>query len=192
MVAGAAALVLSACVPEAVPFDLPSLTGLPAMPWDDRPEAATWTNATLLAVRGQDEVLAARVPSDVAALCPGYERGSMADRRAFWTALIALTAEKESKFNPGVVAQGRYVGLMQISTRTADHAGCSVSSKDDLKDGENNLFCAVQLMAGQVAADGQAVGAKGNRGIGRDWMPWRKAAMRAEAADWLKSQSYCR
>jgi len=35
------------------------------------------------------------------------------------------------------------------------------------------------------------VAGKGNRGIGRDWMPLRKASKRAEMADWTRSQSYC-
>jgi hypothetical protein len=81
---------------------------------------------------------------------------------------------------------------MQISPRTAATAGCGVSTKAELKDGENNLFCAVQVMSAHVAADGAAVGAKGTLGIGRDWMPWRKKAVRATSAAWLKQQAYCR
>ncbi len=182
---------LAGCTPEALPFALPASGELPALPWDGQPEAGAWTTATLMAVRAQDGALAGRVPADVGALCPGYETGSMAERRAFWVALVALTAGKESRFDPSVIAPGGYVGLMQISPRTARAAGCGAVSPAELQDGENNLFCAVQLMAGHVARDGQVLGPQGNRGIGRDWMPWRGAAMQSESADWLKRQGYC-
>jgi hypothetical protein len=184
-------LTLGACSPEGFPVALPFPGDLPAMPWDDRPEATSWTTATMLAVRNRDADLAAQVPGDIALWCPGYAENGMAERRAFWTGLVALTAQKESGFNPRLTGPGGYVGLMQISTGTARNAGCSVTDRAGLTDGENNLFCAVEIMADRVAADGEAVGAKGNRGIGRDWGPWRKKAVRAEAADFLKRQSYC-
>lgn len=184
---------LSACTLDQLPFGVPALpVTLPAMPWDARPEAAVWTEATFLAVQAQDAVLAAQVPADIDLWCPGYKTGSMTDRQSFWVALIALTAKPESGFNPAAAGPGGYYGLMQISPRTAADAGCGVSTKAELKDGENNLFCAVQILSRQVAADGEAVGAKGNRGIGRDWMPWRKKAMRDSAAVWLQQQEYCR
>jgi hypothetical protein len=192
VLSGMAVLALAGCTPDALPFALPGLNGLPAMPWDGRPEAAVWTRATLLAVQAQDDVLAGAVPSDVATYCPGYATGGMAERRDFWVALVALTAERESGFNPAAVGPGGFYGLMQIAPRTAQTIGCGVGTKAELKDGENNLFCAVQVLAGKVAMDGQAVGAKGTKGIGRDWMPWRQAAMRSESAAWLKTQSYCR
>jgi hypothetical protein len=184
---------LSACTLDQLPFTVPGFPGgLPAMPWDARPEAAVWTEATLLAVQAQDAVLASRVPADIDLWCPGYKTGSKSDRQSFWAALVALTAKQESGFNPVATGPGGYYGLMQISPRTAAQAGCAVSTKFELKDGENNLFCAVQIMSAHVAEDGEAVGAKGNRGIGRDWMPWRKKAMRSSAAAWLQKQSYCR
>ena len=162
------------------------------MPWDARPEASVWTKATLLAVQSQDAVLASRLPADIDIWCLGYKTGSKADRQAFWTALIALTAKQESGFNPAAAGRGGYYGLMQISPRTAANAGCAVSTKAELQDGENNLFCAVQIISGKVATDAEAVGAKGNRGIGRDWMPWRNASVRASGAAWLQAQAYCR
>jgi hypothetical protein len=187
------ALALPGCTPQALPFALPaSLTGLPAMPWHSRPEAPVWTAATRMAVAAQDAALAQGVPRDVAGLCPGYEGASMEDRRSFWVAMVALTARAESGFNPAAQARGGFVGLMQIAPATARAAGCGVSTKAELADGENNLFCAVQILSGAVARDGEVLGQRGNRGIGRDWMPWRRAATRTEAASWLKRQSYCR
>ena len=63
---------------------------------------------------------------------------------------------------------GRYIGLMQISTPTAKRYACKAQSASTLKDGVQNLACAVEIFAPHVAADGMVAGG-GNRGIGRDW-----------------------
>jgi Transglycosylase SLT domain len=186
-------LTLAGCGLDSVEISLPTAwANLPPMPWDGQEEGATWTTATLVAVQAQDAVLTQAMPDDIDAYCPGYAKATTNERRAFWTALVALTAKAESGYNAEAVGQGRYFGLMQISPKTASYQGCSVSSKSELKDGENNLFCAVQILSDAVAADGQAIGAKGNRGIGRDWMPWRKASFRAKASSYLSSQPYCK
>jgi hypothetical protein len=183
---------LSGCLPGGLTLGLPDLSNLPAMPWDGHPQGKVWTAATRMAVAAQDAVLASQVPADIGALCPGYAAGGLDDRRAFWVALVALTAKVESGFNPAVVARGGYVGLMQIAPATARAMGCSATSKAELQDGENNLFCAVTILAGKVAQDGAALGARGTQGIGRDWGPWRQSGMRSGAADWLRRQAYCR
>jgi hypothetical protein len=59
-----------------------------------------------------------------------------------------------------------------------------------LKDGAANLACALRIGAAQVERDGVVVGA-GNRGLGRDWAPFRKASKRADIAAWTSAQSYC-
>ena len=48
----------------------------------------------------------------------------------------------------------------------------------------------VNVTGQPVGGDGVVAG-KGNRGIGRDWMPFRKAAKRAEMSAWTRSKSYC-
>lgn len=186
-------LALSACVPAKV-TDLAALlpgSAPPAMRWDHRPEAAEWTQRSLAAVAAKDEVLAARVPSDIAAWCPGYEGNSLAERRAFWVGMMSAVAKHESSWNPAASGGGgRYIGLMQISPRSARNYGCEATKTAALKDGAANLECAVEMVSYHVARDGQVAG-KGNRGIGRDWMPLRKSAKRAEMAAWTSAQSYC-
>lgn len=188
-----AALTLAACGPVKMPDIGAMLAGmdLPAMRWDHRPEAADWTRATLAAVSGHDDVLAARVPADIAAWCPGYEKAGMMERRAFWAGLLSAVAKYESSWNPRASGGGgRYIGLLQISPRSAAHHGCTATSAKALKDGTANLQCGVELLAHAVGQDGVVAG-KGNRGAGRDWMPFRKAKSRHEMQDWLKGQSYC-
>lgn len=164
---------------------------LPAMRWDHRPEAAEWTQATLVAVAAHDDVLASRVPSDIATWCPGYKKASMMDRRAFWAGLLSAVGKYESSFNPKASGGGgRYIGILQISPRSAAHHGCEATSAKALKDGAANLQCGVAIMAHAVGGDGVVAG-KGNRGVGRDWMPFRKAKERAEMAAWTSGQSYC-
>ncbi len=184
--------VLSACLP-ADKVDLAALLpgAIPAMRWDARPEAATWTSQTMAVVAAHDAQLAATVPADIATFCPHYPKASLTDRRAFWVGLLSATAKHESSFNPSAVGgKGSYIGLMQISPRTASRSGCKAASASALKDGTSNLACAVKVFAPHVAADGMVAGG-GNRGIGRDWGPYRKAAARADIAGWTTKQSYC-
>lgn len=188
----AALLVLSGCgLPQ---LKLPVVSGpqdLPPMRWDHRPEAAEWTRAALLAVTEKDSALAARVPDDIAAWCPGYETASLPDRRAFWVGLVSALAKHESTWNPKAAGGGgKWIGLTQISPRTAKAHGCEAQSASALKDGVANLECAVDIFAQDVARDGVVAG-KGNRGVGRDWAPFRKAAKRADMAEWTSAQPYC-
>lgn len=187
------AMVLTGCstvpMPDLTAY-LPS-AALPAMRWDHRAEAAEWTTRSLVAVAGRDDVLASRIPGDIEIWCPRYATASLPDRRAFWVGLLSALAKYESSWNPRAAGGGgQYVGLMQISPRSASNYRCDVTSASGLKDGGANLECAVKLLAYQVDRDGVVAG-KGNRGIGRDWMPLRKSAKRAEMASWTRKQSYC-
>ena len=169
---------------------LPTTTW-PVMRWDTRPEAATWTSRALRAVSAHDPQLAARIPADIGAFCPGYADTSRANRRAFWVGLLSATAKHESTFNPKASGGGgRYIGLMQISPGTARQAGCTAQSSAALKDGAANLECAVRILAPHVAEDGLVAG-KGNRGMARDWGPLTRKSKRADIAAWTSAQPYC-
>lgn len=186
------ATLLTGCdkVPDLTAYLPTSL--LPAMQWDSRPEAATWTSRTLTAVAAHDSELASTIPKDIAAFCPGYAKAPLGQRRAFWAGLLSATAKHESGNNPKAAGGGgRYIGLMQISPRTAQHYGCKAESGTALKDGAANLECAVRIIAPNIGADGMVAG-NGNRGIARDWGPFKKDSTRAEIAAWTSSQSYCR
>lgn len=164
---------------------------LPAMRWDAAPRASEWTQQALLQVAEHDSELTHTVPADIDVYCPGYAKASKDERRAFWVGLLSATAKYESGFNQAAVGgKGRYVGLMQISVPTARLYGCDANSSAELKNGEANLSCAVDIIAPHVAADGMVAG-KGNRGIARDWGPWSSANNRAAMAAWTRSQTYC-
>lgn len=189
-----ATLALAACVPGKLP-DLAAMLPLnlnaPAMRWDHRPEASQWTARSLAAIASHDDVLARRVPADIAQWCPGYANANLPQRRAFWAGLLSAVAKYESSWNPNAAGGGgRYIGVMQISPKSAKNHGCTATSSKALKDGAANLECAVEMLAYQVARDGVVAG-KGNRGIGRDWMPLRKSSQRREMSDWTSSQTYC-
>jgi hypothetical protein len=164
----------------------------PSMRWDHLDEAPHWTAATLVAVADEDAKLAARVPADIGAWCPGYARASLAERRAFWAGLLSALAKHESTWNPRASGGGgRWIGLTQIAPATARQYGCSARSAGALKDGAANLSCAVEIMAENVANDGLVAGSRGTRGLGRDWAPFRKASKRADMAAWTTAQPYC-
>lgn len=163
----------------------------PAMRWDHRPEAATWTQTSMNMIAAQDAVLAAKVPADIQGWCPGYDDASMTERRAFWAGLLSATAKHESTWNPKASGGGgRYIGLMQIAPATARSYGCTATSVEALKNGEANLACAIKIMSKQVGRDGVVAGG-GNKGIGRDWGPFRSASKRSDIAGWTRSQAYC-
>lgn len=187
-------LVLSACVPVKI-ADLKAVLpmgALPATRWDHRPEAAEWTTRSLRAVAAKDDVLASRVPADIKAWCPGYEGNTAAERRAFWVGLLSAVAKYESSWNPAASGGGgQFIGVMQISPKSARHYDCAASSAAALKDGAANLECSIEMLAENVGRDGVVAG-KGNRGMGRDWMPFRKADKRREMANWVSAQSYCK
>lgn len=162
------------------------------MRWDHHPEAEIWTNRSLNVVAARDDQLAEQIPADIEAWCPGYKTASIDERRAFWVGLLSATAKHESTWNPSAAGGGgRWIGLMQISPATARHYSCEAQSASALKDGAANLACAIRIMSAQVDKDGLVAGG-GNRGIGRDWAPFRNDAKRADIAAWTRSQSYCR
>ena len=190
VIAGLVGLVLTGCVqPAASTQTLPE--ALPLMRWDHRAEADQWTESTLATVAQYDAALAGRVPADVATWCPGYETASLDERRAFWVAMFSALAKHESTWNPAAAGGGgRWIGLTQISPATARQYGCEATSVADLKDGTANLACAVRIAAAQVGRDGLVAGG-GNRGMGRDWAPFRAASKRADMAGWVSDQAYC-
>ena len=190
ILAGLMACALAGCVttPELSMSDFQ-----PAMRWDHRQEATQWTGRTLVAVAGEDDKLADEVPADITTWCPGYATANLAERRLFWVGLLSALAKHESTWNPRASGGGgRWIGLTQIAPSTARQYGCSARTSAALKDGSANLACAVEIMADNVAADGMVSGAKGTRGLGRDWAPFRKASKRAEMAKWVSNQAYCK
>jgi soluble lytic murein transglycosylase-like protein len=187
----ALSLFVAGCVPVPPVKAASDSTAPHAMRWDHQPGGSEWTLAALQAVAARDPVLAARVPSDIEAWCPGYAEADIADRRSFWVGLLSAVAKHESSWNAAAAGGGgRWIGLLQISPQTARAQGCTAQSAAALKDGAANLTCAVQILAEDVARDGVVAG-PGNRGVGRDWMPFRKADKRAEMAGWTRAQPFC-
>lgn len=163
----------------------------PPMRWDFRPEAPAWTAATLAALEDHGGALAAVVPGDIETFCPGYADASPDERRAFWAGLFSALAKHESTWNPAAAGGGgRWIGLLQISPRTAQQYRCTATSAAELTDGGANLSCAVRIAAVQVGRD-RLVAGNGSKGVGRDWAPFRSAAKRADIAEWTRAQSYC-
>lgn len=184
----ACSVLLSACVmstPE------PEATEPPPMRWDFHPQAPSWTTATLGALQSHGALLAMQVPDDIETWCPGYAENSLEERRAFWAGLFSTLAKYESTWNPEVAGGGgRWIGLLQIAPRTAQHYGCAADTAAELKDGGRNLSCGVRIAAAQVARDNLVAG-DGRQGVGRDWAPFRDPSKRAEMAAWTRAQDYC-
>ena len=167
---------------------------LPATRWDHRPEASAWTDATIRALKAEGAVLVTTVPEDIGGFCPGYAQAAPDQRRAFWVGLLSAVAKYESGWNPVAKAGGgKFLGLMQISPKTAAINGCDAPDAVGLLDGGSNLTCAVRIMARRVAEDGAIASgqSRGWLGLARDWLPLRNASARNEIAAWTARQSYC-
>ena len=180
---------LSACV-QTKPVDTMSFVE-PPMQWDHRPEGDGWTDSALVALSTKDALLSDQVPADIETWCPAYAEAPVEARRAFWAGLMSSVAKYESTWNPlASGGGGRWIGLMQISPRSAANYGCEATSVAALKDGGANLECAVEIMSEQVAKDGMVAG-NGSLGIGRDWAPLRSSQKRADMSAWTSAQPYC-
>jgi hypothetical protein len=184
-----AAASLAACAQDRPASEMSFVA--PPMQWDFHPEGSEWTESALVALSTKDRVLSERVPADIETWCPGYAEASMDARRAFWAGLLSAVARYESTWSETASGGGgRWIGLMQISPRSAATYGCEATSVGALKDGEANLECAVEIMSTQVAKDGLVAGG-GNRGIGRDWAPLRSTEKRSAMSAWTRAQPYC-
>ncbi|WP_375260895.1 lytic transglycosylase domain-containing protein [Palleronia sp.] len=176
---------LSACVNTAPEAD--ATAAVPAMRWDFRPGAETWTEGTLDALRTHGAVLPATIPADIAEWCPDYANKTEEERAAFWAGLFSALAKHESTWRPEAVGGGgSWFGLVQISPSTARAYGCSATTGSALKNPVANLRCGVRIAAAQVSKRGSV-----NTGM-RDWGPFHSSSKRAEMAAWTRAQPYCR
>ena len=192
----AAVALLAACQSTAAPHsrakadeEQAQLAATPPMRWGERAGSDAWTQATLAALDREGVTILSRVPHDINAFCPNYAELNQNGRKAFWAGLLSAVAKHESTYNPQASGGGgKWLGLMQIAPATWRNYGCS----GNIKNGGDNMACAVKIMSKQVARD-NAVAHDGNgwRGVARDWAPMRNSSKRADIAAWTSSQSYC-
>ena len=174
---------------------IPRKGHIPRARWDFRPEGSLWTRTTLAALKGHGLPLLTMVPRDIADWCPSYKTNGLDKRAAFWNGLLSALAKHESTWKPRAVGGGgRWYGLTQILPSTARGYKCRVGTGEALKDGSDNLSCAVRILAHTVPRD-NAVARKANGrlgGVAADWGPMTKAGKRKEMAAWLRGQKYCK
>ncbi len=188
-------LAFSACAEmDAATKDLPgkatASTKSHAMRWDHRPEADAWHDRAVLSLRSHGSVLPSIIPHDIETWCPGYADASLEDREAFWIGLISALAKHESTWNPGAVGGGgRWFGLTQISPSTARLYGCNAKSGAALKNGSDNISCAIRIMSRTVRRDG--VVSENMRGVAADWGPFHSSSKRNDMIAWTRSQPFC-
>ena len=185
-----AAIGLSAAACVKTP-EIEQPSALPAMAWDHRPEAEVWTESALAALKNHGAPLLSEYPEDIQEWCPGYFTADENDRAAFWAGLFSALAKHESTWNPEASGGGgAWIGLTQISPRTAKGYDCNAQTVDALKDGAANLSCAIRIAAVTVPRDGKV--ASGREGLAADWAPFVNSKKRAEMVSWTREQSYCK
>jgi hypothetical protein len=192
----AALAVLAACSTTPTPTSAPpaespemSLTQAPPMRWGERTGSEEWTRATLAALDREGVTILSRVPHDINEFCPNYRQLAQDGRKAFWAGLLSAVAKHESTYNPQAAGGGgKWLGLMQIAPATWRHYDC----EGDIRNGGDNMSCAVKIMTHQVGRDNAVARDDGGwRGVARDWAPMRSSTKRADIAAWTSSQSYC-
>ena len=166
---------------------------LPTMRWSHMPNHKLWNQAALEALRAHGQPLVNMVPADIDAWCPFYPEADTAGREAFWVGFMSALAKHESTYRPTAVGGGgKWFGLLQISPATARGYECRAGSGEALKNGGDNLSCAIRIMAVTVPRDG-VIHARDERwrGVAADWGPLRSEAKRRDMSAWLKKQPYC-
>lgn len=166
---------------------------LPEALWDFRHDGALWTRAAMSAIATHGNGLEQIVPRDIDTWCPGYAGNSEDQRRAFWVGMMSALAEHESTWRPTAVGGGgQWFGLLQIYPDTARRYGCRARTGAALQDPEDNLSCAVRIMATTVRRDRAVAVHDGRwRGVAADWGPMTDRGKSAEMAAWTRAQPYC-
>ncbi|WP_298857433.1 transglycosylase SLT domain-containing protein [uncultured Sulfitobacter sp.] len=167
---------------------------VPRTRWQHMEGHTLWTRAAMSALKNHGSPLIEMVPRDIANWCPAYKNNNDLKRRAFWVGYMSALAKHESTYKPWAVGGGgRWYGLLQILPATARGYDCAAGTGEALKSGAANLSCAVRIMAYTVKRDGVIHGRDSKwRGVSADWGPMRNNRKRADMANWLKRQNYCK
>ncbi len=162
----------------------------PRLRWSGRPNGEAWTQASLAALKTHGAALPQSTPADVDEWCPAYRNAGPAQRRAFWAGFVSALSKHESTYRADAVGGGgKWFGLTQIAPSTARLYGCRARSGAALKNGSENVSCAIRIMSRTVTRDG--VISRGGRGVAADWGPMHSSAKRNEMKGWLRSQPFC-
>ncbi len=167
---------------------------IPRTRWDSSGGDVMWTRAAMSAVAAQGDPLISVMPRDIDTWCPAYADNPPEQRRAFWVGMLSALSKHESTYNPRAVGGGGlWYGLLQILPSTARAYGCRAGTGEELKDPEENLSCAIRIMARTVVRDRAVALNDGRwRGVAADWGPMTNRGKIAEMSAWTRRQSYCR
>ncbi len=164
---------------------------IPKARWDKHGGKPSWSLAIVQSLRSHAKALPHTVPKDIAEWCPAYPSATLEQREQFWVGLVSTLAKHESTYRPTAVGGGGlWYGLTQILPSTARLYGCKAKSGSALKDPEDNLSCAMRIMARTVPRDG--VISAGMRGVAADWGPFHSSKKREDMREWVRDQPYCK
>ena len=158
----------------------------PKARWDGKPGRKSWTMAVLKGLRTHASMLPDLVPRDISNYCPAYPTATREEREAFWVGLISALAWHESTHRPTAVGGGGlWYGLVQIYPDTARRYKCKARTGNALKDPEDNLSCALRIMAVTVPRD--EVVSAGMKGVAADWGPFHSKRKRHDMMQWTRN-----
>jgi len=166
---------------------------LPNTRWDETDGGQKWTLAAINALKTHGASLPQTVPVDIDQWCPAYVAADPPGRRAFWVGFLSALAFHESTLRPNAVGGGgKWFGLVQILPATARGYGCRAKTGEALKNGADNLSCAIRIMEVTVPRDQAIAFNNGKRaGVAADWGPLVSTRKRTQMQAWTNAQSYC-
>jgi len=180
-----------ACSRTPAPAPQATLDGFSTVRWDGAPDSAKWTKASFQALDGHGAALVNMGPDDIDAYCPAYPDLDASERKLFWTNLIASLSYHESTWKQDAAGGGgKWYGLLQILPATAKGYQCQAQTKEDLKDGVQNISCALRIMAVTVPRDG--VVSRDFKGIAADWGPFHQERKREDIQSYSRALPICR
>lgn len=187
------ALALMSVTPLSAEELPPDASSLPTMRWGGTETQQKWNEDALAALREHGQVLPRTVPKDIDGWCAFYREADVFTREAFWIGFLSALSKHESTYNQTAVGGGaQWYGLVQISPGTARGYGCRARSGQALKDGGDNLSCAIRIMSVTVPRDNVIAQRDIRwRGVAADWAPLTKTKKRQDMANWLQAQPYC-
>lgn len=135
--------------------------------WDSKSSGGLWTQTVLLEYQERKSSL--DQAADLPDFCPGFFSASKEQKETCWLRLISAMAYFESTFNPKATYK-EHTGTLSIGLlmMNADHCP-KANTETALKDGVNNIHCAMTRMERLIKRDQAISGPKEARGAAAYW-----------------------
>ncbi len=135
--------------------------------WDQRSTGPSWTNAVLVSYRERKDSFNQAV--DLPDFCPGFASATPTQKETCWLRIISAMAYFESSFNPKATYK-EHTGTLSVGLLMMNVDHCpKANTETALKDGVNNIHCALARMERLIKRDQAISGPPTARGAAAYW-----------------------